>query len=90
MVDVGFEPTTKKTHGLSTTPFVKVVGGVLVRLTTCKRLTHKLSLITRDYNILTQWVVLCNQHVPAVLRALLAIIYSGVDRLLDNVAVRSE
>ena len=25
MVDVGVEPTTKKTHGLSTTPFVKVL-----------------------------------------------------------------
>ena len=24
MVDVGLEPTTQKTHGLSTTPFVKV------------------------------------------------------------------
>ena len=24
MVDVGFEPTTQKTHGLSTTPVVKV------------------------------------------------------------------
>ena len=24
MVDVGFEPTTPKTHGLSTTPFAKV------------------------------------------------------------------
>ena len=24
---VGFEPTTHKTHGLSTTPFVKVIGG---------------------------------------------------------------
>ena len=27
MVDVGFEPTTKKTHGLSTTPFVEVFVG---------------------------------------------------------------
>ena len=49
MVDVGLEPTTPKTHGLSTTPFVKVFSGVLVRLTTCKRLTNttlpKLSLI---------------------------------------------
>ena len=25
MVDVGFEPTTRKTHGLSTTPFVKEI-----------------------------------------------------------------
>ena len=32
MVDVGIEPTTQKTHGLSTTPFVKVISGVLVRL----------------------------------------------------------
>ena len=49
MMDVGVEPTTQKTHGLSTTPFVKVSSGVLVRLTTCKRLTNslpKLSLIT--------------------------------------------
>ena len=50
MVDVGFEPTTQKKHGLSTTPFVKVIRGVLVRLTTCKRLTNsllpKLSFIT--------------------------------------------
>ena len=46
---VGIEPTTQKTHGRSTTPFVKVIRGVLVRLTTCKRLTNslpKLSLIT--------------------------------------------
>ena len=49
MVDVGFEPTTRKTHGLSTAPFVKDISGVLVRLTTCKRLTNslpKLSLTT--------------------------------------------
>ena len=26
MVDVGFEPTTPKNHGLSTTPFVKDLG----------------------------------------------------------------
>ena len=26
MVEVGFEPTTQKTHGLPTTPFVKVIG----------------------------------------------------------------
>ena len=34
MVDVGFEPTTQKTHGLSTTPFVKVVveGISVIRL----------------------------------------------------------
>ena len=47
---MGFEPTTRKAHGLLTTPFVKVLVGVLVRLTTCKRLTNnsspKLSLIT--------------------------------------------
>ena len=38
-----------KNHGLSTTPFVKDFSGVLVSLTTCKRLTNslpKLSLIT--------------------------------------------
>ena len=49
MVDVGFEPTTQKTHGLSTTPFVEGISVVLVRLTTCERLTNsspKLSLIT--------------------------------------------
>ena len=33
-VDAGFEPTTQKTHGLSTTPFVKVIVGYIVRLTT--------------------------------------------------------
>ena len=27
MVDVGFEPTTQYTHGLSTTPFLKVIVG---------------------------------------------------------------
>ena len=27
IVDVGFEPTTPKTHGLSTTPFVQVLVG---------------------------------------------------------------
>ena len=27
MVDVGFEPTTPKTHGLSTTPFDEVIVG---------------------------------------------------------------
>ena len=49
MVDAGFEPTTQKTHDLSTTPFVKVIIGALVRLTTCKRLSKslpKLSLTT--------------------------------------------
>ena len=49
---VGIEPTTPKAHGLSTTPFVKVISGVLVRLTTCKRLTNslpKLSLITTPH-----------------------------------------
>ena len=41
---VGFEPTTptQKNHGLSTTPFGKVLVGVLVRLPTCKRLTNSL------------------------------------------------
>ena len=41
-MDVGVEPTTQKTHGLSTTPFVKVISGVLVRLTTCQMLTNSL------------------------------------------------
>ena len=53
---VGIEPTTQKTHGLSTTPFVKVINGILVRLTTCNWLTHslpKLSLIT--YHSTTQY-----------------------------------
>ena len=27
MVDVGFEPTIQKKHGLSTTPFVRLLGG---------------------------------------------------------------
>ena len=31
---VGLEPTIQKTHGLSTTPFVIGISGVLVRLTT--------------------------------------------------------
>ena len=51
MVDVGFEPTTQKTHGLSTTPLAKELVGVLVRLTTCQRSTNslpKLSLVTLD------------------------------------------
>ena len=46
---MGLEPTTQKTHGLSTTPFVKVLVRVVVRLTTCKSLTNslpELSLIT--------------------------------------------
>ena len=46
---VGIEPTTQKNHVLPTTPFVKVISGVLVRLTTCNWLTNglpKLSLIT--------------------------------------------
>ena len=30
MVDVGIEPTTQKTHGLSTTPFVKEISGVVL------------------------------------------------------------
>ena len=50
MMDVGLEPTTQKNHGLSTTPFVKENSGVLLRLTTCKRLTNslpKLSLLKR-------------------------------------------
>ena len=45
---VGIEPTTQKTMVLPPTPFVKEYIGVLVRLTTCKRLTDslpKLSLI---------------------------------------------
>ena len=28
MVDMGFEPTTQITHGLPTTPFVKVLLGI--------------------------------------------------------------
>ena len=46
---VGIEPTTQKTHGLSTTPFVQEIRRVLVRLTTCNWLTNsspKLSLTT--------------------------------------------
>ena len=49
MVDVGLEPSTQETHGLSTTPFIIAISRVLVRLTTCKKLTNslpKLSLIT--------------------------------------------
>ena len=50
MVDVGFEPTTPKNHGLSTTPFLCLgINGVLVRLTPGKTITNglpKLSLIT--------------------------------------------
>ena len=47
MVDVGLEPTTQKTHGLSTTPFVMVISEVLVRLTTCERLTNSLPKLSR-------------------------------------------
>ena len=36
----------QKTQGLSTTPFGKVISGVLVRLTTCKRLTESLPYIS--------------------------------------------
>ena len=49
---VGFEPTNPpppKKMVLPTTPFVKELVGVLVRLTTCKTLTNRLpkpSLIT--------------------------------------------
>ena len=46
---VGIEPTTQKTMVLPTTPFVKVISGVLVRLTTFEMLTNslpKLSLVT--------------------------------------------
>ena len=49
MVDVGFEPTTQKKHGLSTTPFVRVLVGFSPFDHTCKRLTNnlpKLSLTT--------------------------------------------
>ena len=49
MVDAEVEPTIQKTHGLSTTPFVKVLMGYLSVLTTCERLTEslpKLSLIS--------------------------------------------
>ena len=52
MVDVEFEPTIQKNHGLSTTPFVKVLGGVLVRLTTCKRLTNSLPILIIPVNTL--------------------------------------
>ena len=67
MVDVGFEPTTQKIHGPSTTPFVKVIcGGILVRLTTCKRLVHslpKLSLnITRTLEGLKLHVLGINRN----------------------------
>ena len=41
MVDVGLEPTTRKTHGLSTTPFI-CWGIRLVRLTNRKRFTNSL------------------------------------------------
>ena len=49
MVDVGLEPTTPKTHGPADDAICQGISGVLVRLTTCKRLTDslpKLSLIT--------------------------------------------
>ena len=55
MVDVGLEPTTQKNHGLSTTPFLKELSGVLVRLTTCNWLTNslpKLSPITFFFRVL--------------------------------------
>ena len=61
MADVELEPTTQKAHGLSTTPFVKDVNGVLliVRLTTCKRLTNslpKLSLTTQVGEHKSRWI----------------------------------
>ena len=50
IVDGGDRTHDPKIHGLSTTPFVKEISGVLVRLTTCNWLTNnslpKLSLIT--------------------------------------------
>ena len=45
---VGFDPTTQKAHGLSTTPLVKESVGVLVRFTTCKRLTNSLPYLTQN------------------------------------------
>ena len=42
MIDVGFEPTTQKTHGPADDAICESISGVLVRLTTCKRLTDSL------------------------------------------------
>ena len=40
---VGIEPTTPKSNGLSTTLYICLgLSGVLVRLTTCKRLTNSI------------------------------------------------
>ena len=50
MMDVGFEPRTQKKHGLSTTPFVEVISGVLVRLTTHLQKVNQCTQ-TRPYNI---------------------------------------
>ena len=45
------ERTTRKTHVLSTTPFVKVLVGYLVRLTTtCERLTNSLPTLSLTKN----------------------------------------
>ena len=51
VVDGGDRTHDPKTHNLSTTPFVKLISGVLVRLTTCNWLTNslpRLSLTTTD------------------------------------------
>ena len=42
MVDVGLEPTIPKNHGPADDAICKGLSGVLVRLTTCKRLTNSL------------------------------------------------
>ena len=53
-VNSGDRTHDPKTYSLSTTPFVTVVCGVLVRLTICKRLTNgfpELGLITLDFEV---------------------------------------
>ena len=61
IVDGGDRTHDPKTHGLSTTPFVKIIRGVLVRLTTCNWLTNsfpKLSLITLVV-LVSYWLTFC-------------------------------
>ena len=66
IVDGGDRTHDPKTHGLSTTPFVKEFSGVLVCLTTCNWLTNslpKLSLITLSYRIYSPllWTLYCRR-----------------------------
>ena len=57
MMDVEFELTTQKTYGPADDAICEVIGGVVVRLTTCKRFTNsspELSHITQSVVVVTQ------------------------------------